>query len=77
MVNAAEILRKLADIIELMNGTPAALKSDETDVMVPPLQQNLELLKMANGVENHFSDQEKKDDLDIIKQTAGVSPIPE
>lgn len=65
-MKAAEILRKLADIIE-QNSTEgqvshaelSPVKVDNTDntevsTMVPPLQQKLEILKKSVGVDNHY-----------------------
>jgi hypothetical protein len=43
----------------------------DTSTMVAPLQQKLELLKKAVGVDNMYSDQES-DDLDQILKIAGV-----
>ncbi len=96
-MKAAEILRKLADLIDHSaddqdrptNSVPHAelepVDVDNTDnteptTMVPPLQQKIELLKKATGVESHYDDQEdcgcnEPDELDIIKQHAGLRPI--
>ena len=72
-MKAAEILRKLADLIDQNSSnsepqaTPAVdlvpvevdnTDNTETSVMVPPLQAKLELLKKATGVENHYDDEE-------------------
>jgi len=43
----------------------------DTSTMVAPLQQKLELLKRAVGVDNIYSEQES-DDLDQILKIAGV-----
>ena len=97
-MKAAEILRKLADLIDHsaddqdrpINSVPHAelepVDVDNTDnteptTMVPPLQQKIELLKKATGVESHYDDSEEDcgcnepDELDIIKQHAGLRPI--
>lgn len=95
-MKAAEILRKLADLIDSNaddgrpeNSVPHAelepVDVDNTDnteitTMVPPLQQKIELLKKATGVESHYDDGEdcgcdEPDELDIIKQHAGLRPI--
>jgi hypothetical protein len=43
--------------------------------MVPPLQQKIELAKKAHGVDSVYApvDDEEPDELDIIKQNAGLS----
>jgi hypothetical protein len=70
-MKAAEILRKLADLIdgqseEQPQATPAVelapVEVDNTDntelsTMVPPLQAKLELLKKATGVESHYDEE--------------------
>ena len=68
-MKAAEILRKLADLIDSQGDEPQAVPAaelapvevdntdnTETTTMVPPLQAKLELLKKASGVENHYDD---------------------
>ena len=42
------------------------------DVMVPPLQQKMELLKKVSGVNNIYDDGEEPDELDDIKKNAGI-----
>ena len=52
--------------------TPA---TDTTvDTMVPPLQQKMELLKKAVGVDSIYDTEEEPDELDILKQNAGIRP---
>jgi hypothetical protein len=68
-MKAAEILRKLADLIDQHGDEPqstpavelAPVEVDNTDntelsTMVPPLQAKLELLKKATGVESHYDE---------------------
>jgi hypothetical protein len=47
--------------------------------MTPPLQQKLELLKKATGVPSMYDDEdghkEPHDELDDIKQIAGIKPV--
>lgn len=92
-MKAAEILRKLADLIDQNSGNeqevPHAVQTteltpievDNTDhadneVMVAPLQQKLELLKKATGVESHYDDEGcESDELTQIKRNAGISPV--
>ena len=52
--------------------------SDETGgIMVPPLQQKIELLKKVAGVDSAFdgADAEPEDELSIIKRNAGIHTI--
>jgi len=53
--------------------------SDETGgVMVPPLQQKIELLKKVAGVDSMYDDnaeEQPDDELTIIKRNAGIHPI--
>lgn len=89
-MKASEILRKLADMIDGHDSAEqepqAQLRSVEVDntdsteqsVMVPPLQQKIELLKKEAGVESHYDDEcgeEEKDELDVIRTNAGLGPV--
>ncbi len=44
----------------------------DTNAMVAPLQQKLELLKRAVGVDNMYNQVDQQDDLDQILKIAGV-----
>jgi hypothetical protein len=83
----AEILRKLADIIDNNSAEDNSMSStvhrmtpvsvtlpgnDDSEVMVPPLQSKLELLKKSVGVENIY-DEEDTDELSVIKKNAGLN----
>lgn len=84
-MKAAEILRKLADMIDTHSDdqvqaattvelTPVDVDStDNTELstMVPPLQAKLELLKKAVDVDSHY---DQDDELELMKQRAGISP---
>lgn len=87
----ADILRDMADMLDQKissehdHNDPAAPgltpvevdNHDDTEsvTMVPPLQQKLELLKKATGVDNHFDGAEEgPDELDRIKHLGGVAP---
>jgi hypothetical protein len=91
-MKTAEILRKLADMIDRQDATeeqPVAksaadlipVKVDNVDdsektTMLPPLQTKLELLKKASGVESEYDAcLVQPDELDIIKKSAGLSPV--
>jgi len=86
-MKVAELLRKLADVIAAAEGETTdhvqtnraeliPAESDQTDhsdgnVFVPPLQQKLELLKKATGVDSVYDDNEG-DELVDIKKNAGI-----
>lgn len=81
----SDILRDLAELLDQRTQEPAEPKDfaqpeqDEDDaqsVMIPPLQQKLELLKKGVGVPSAF-DQDGNgtpDELDVIKKNAGINP---
>lgn len=82
-MKASDLLRKIADIVD-REERPTVQAQDENDsnyssdpAMVSPLQQNLELLKKANGVDNIF-DNESEDQsdaghgIDRLKKLAGI-----
>ena len=57
--------------------TPVSVEKPEDvegDVMVPPLQSKLELLKKSVGVENVY-DQDDTDELTVIKKNAGLTAV--
>ena len=89
-MKASEILRKLADVIDqrpvvvnINNGAPAdtekpteePVADDELGVMIPPLQQKIELAKKAHGVDSVYTQDEQPDELAVIKQNAGLRAI--
>jgi hypothetical protein len=45
-----------------------------TGVMIPPLQQKLEILKKSAGMDNAFDDQ-GSDELDDIKKLTGIKAV--
>ena len=95
-MNSSELLRKLADIIDQKERPNRAVLSpaevDHTDCtepesMVPPLQQKLELLKKAVGVDNIYGDDteccdvcgyeecqccDPSDEIAVMKRNAGL-----
>ena len=81
-MRAAEFLRKLADALAVIENDGEPELSAETDVMVPPLQQKMELLKRAVDIDNVFDgtsvdkttngQEDYKSEIDTIKKNAGV-----
>lgn len=84
-MKASDLLRKLADIVD-REERPTVQAQDDNDsnystdpTMVSPLQQNLELLKKANGVDNIFDKdgeeeygEEPEVNIDRLKKLAGI-----
>ena len=84
----ADVLRDIADMLDqkLDSGhqtpkapglTPVEVEKPEEvecGTMVPPLQQKLELLKKASGVESHF-DNKGSDELEDIKKLTGIKAV--
>ena len=49
---------------------------DNVGVFVPPLQQKLELMKKAQGVESVYDEEPDQDDeVAVIKRIAGINPM--
>ena len=100
-MNVAEILRALADKISSVeqavphqdqSATLHAVEVDNVDntespLMVPPLQQTLELMKKMAGEETHDHaceecgcdpcecDHGHEDEMEIMKRNAGIAPV--
>ena len=74
-MKAAEILRKLADLVDTIesDGASEETTSDELGTMVPPLQQKIEILKKSQGIDNIYDQQ--ADELDQVKKNAGIAVI--
>lgn len=80
-MRVSDILRKLADVVD-REERPTVDAQDENDLnvstdpaMISPLQQNLELLKKANGVDNVFDNEEESNSdqgIDRLKKLAGI-----
>jgi hypothetical protein len=66
-----ELIKILADLEKQQNPELDNSEQEKQDVMVSPLQQELELLKKATGVENMY-DQPEEQELTIIKKNAGI-----
>ena len=100
-MNVAEILRALADKISSVEQTvphqdqsaelhPVEVDNvddTESNLMVPPLQQKLELMKKMAGEEGHDQgcedcgcdpcecDDGHEDEMEIMKRNAGIAPV--
>ena len=65
---------KLTVVAKPEHSAPETPATDTTvDTMVPPLQQKMELLKKAVGVDSIY-DTDEPDELAILKQNAGIRP---
>ena len=53
-MRAAEFLRKLADALAVIETDRESETSAEPEVMVPPLQQKIEILKKSQGIDNIY-----------------------
>lgn len=67
---------KITDLIQILSKladeTPEDTKEKESqETMVSPLQQELELLKKATGVDNMY-DEPEDEEITIIKKNAGI-----
>jgi hypothetical protein len=60
------------------------LAQQPDDIMIPPLQLKIELLKKATGVESVYDDEDcdeqdpkshSYDELELIKKNAGLNPV--
>jgi hypothetical protein len=75
-----------AELTVVANAAPQPSEADKT-LMVPPLQQKIELLKKSVEVDNEFSNgfdqidqeqgksKEQPDDLDRMKKMAGINLV--
>ena len=71
-MKVAEILRKLASLVDSIEDSGEST-TDDTGVMVPPLQQQIELQKKEVGVDNVYDEQpEEQDEIAVLKINAGV-----
>lgn len=83
-MKASEILRGLADRLDAIEQpqptsnhlTPVSVDNvDHTEPgekMIPPLQQKIELLKKAVGVDNEFDNQ---DEITALRKNAGMPAV--
>ena len=52
--------------------TEEPVADDELGVMIPPLQQKIELAKKAHGVDSVYTQDDEPDELAILKKQAGL-----
>ena len=79
-MKTAEILRKLADLVDTVDGdaTESENIGDNTGVMVPPLQQKIELEKKEAGVDNLYdqeqapTEEQTDDEVTVLQKNAGI-----
>jgi hypothetical protein len=70
----AELFKHMIDLLDQEEQAQSQeTTSDDLGVMVPPLQQKIEILKKSQGIDNVY-DQEA-DELDVIKRNAGIAVI--
>lgn len=78
-MRASEFLRKLTDFIDsveqLTDDSEDSPDTPSQAVMVPPLQQNIELLKKASGVQSIYDTPEESDEIEKLKTNAGIVTI--
>lgn len=79
-MKTAEILRKLADLVDSVesDATESENIGDNTGVMVPPLQQKIELEKKEAGVDNLYdqeqapTEEQTEDEVVVLQKNAGI-----
>ena len=69
-MRAAEFLRKLADALAVIEDDGQPETSATPDVMVPPLQQKIEILKKSQGIDNVYDDGATHADDAVLTMTA-------
>lgn len=69
-MRAAEFLRKLADALAVIEDDGQPETSAEPGVMVPPLQQKIEILKKSQGIDNVYDDGATHADDAVVVTTA-------
>jgi len=78
-MKTAEILRKLADLVDTVESDAVESDNigDNTGIMVPPLQQKIELEKKEAGVDNLYDQEqapieETEDEVAVLQKNAGI-----
>lgn len=75
-----DIIHKIAEIVDMVNdpdGTASGNDQSPEDLFVPPLQQKMELLKKAVGVENIYDDGGPSEQEDTNADENANAPTPE
>lgn len=57
-MRAVEFLRKLADALAVIDNDSSEETQEQPAVMVPPLQQKIEILKKSQGIDNVYDNEE-------------------
>ena len=74
-MKAAEFLRKLADALAVIEDDSVSDAQPEQDVMVPPLQQKIEILKKSQGIDNIYNDSSVSDNTVIVTTAEEDEPF--
>jgi hypothetical protein len=74
-MKAAEFLRKLADALAVIEDDDVSDAQPEQDVMVPPLQQKIEILKKSQGIDNIYNDSNGSDNTVIVTTAEEDEPF--
>jgi hypothetical protein len=74
-MKAAEFLRKLADALAVIEDDDVSDAPPEQDVMVPPLQQKIEILKKSQGIDNIYNDSSVSDNTVIVTTAEEDEPF--
>ena len=69
----AELFKHMIDLLDQEEQSQSEVVAAEPGVMVPPLQQKIEILKKSQGIENVYD--EEPDELAHIKRNAGIAVI--
>jgi hypothetical protein len=70
----AELFKHMIDLLDQEEQAESQVATpDEPGVMVPPLQQKIEMLKKSQGIENVYD--EEPDELAHIKRNAGIISV--
>lgn len=68
-MRAVEFLRKLADALAVIDKDSSEETQEQPTIMVPPLQQKIEILKKSQGIDNVY-DNGESDSSDTVVTTA-------
>jgi hypothetical protein len=74
-MKAAEFLRKLADALAVIEDDDVSDAQPEQDVMVPPLQQKIEILKKSQGIDNIYNGSNGSDNTVIVTTAEEDEPF--